>query len=97
MNYNATDSGIFFDTFPEHQVNNAGTGLNFLGWTTVNVPSSESGSHSIECGFQPVRRREVGKKFMMETSLPALGAVANQLTSEADFGDNLTGWEYRTQ
>ena len=34
---------------------------------------------------------------MMETSLPAPGTVANQLTTEADFGDNLSGWEYRTQ
>jgi len=96
MNYNATDSGIFFDTFPEHQVNNAGTGLNFLGWTTVNVPSSESGAHSINAVFNLYNANNVGKKFMMETSLPALGADANQLTSEADFGDNLTGWEYRT-
>ena len=87
MNYNATDSGIFFDEFPD-----AGGG----NWAAVNVPGSESGSHSIEAIFNLHGNPNWGKNFMMETSLPAAGTLANQLTTEATFGDSLSGWEYRT-
>ena len=90
MNYNATDSGIFFDEFPEY---NGGT---FLGWKPVNVPSAESGSHSIDAIFNLHSASDWGKKFMMETNLPAPGTLANQLTTEANFGNSLSGWEYRT-
>ena len=91
MNYNATDSGVFFDLFPENNLNN-----NLLGWKTINVPSSESGSHSIDAVFNLNGSGSINKRFMLETSLPAAGTVPNGLTTEADFGGNLSGWEYRT-
>ena len=87
MNYNATDSGIFFDLFPD------ATGGN---WAPVNVPASESASHSIDAVFNLHGSAWVNKKFMMETSLPVPGTPPNALTTEAAFGDNLSGWEYRT-
>ena len=87
MNYNATDSGIFFDTFPD-----AGGG----NWAAINVPTSESASHSIDALFNLHGNPAWGTRFMMETSLPAPGTLANQLTSEANFGDSLSGWEFRT-
>ena len=87
MNYNATDSGIFFDTFPD-----AGGG----NWAAINVPTSESASHSIDALFNLHGNPAWGTRFMMETNLPAPGTLANQLTSEANFGDSLSGWEFRT-
>jgi hypothetical protein len=91
MNYNATDSGIFFDEFPEYPP----AGGNLVGWTTVNVPSSESASHTLEAIFNLHGVADWAQKFMIEASLPAPGTLANQLTTEANFGDNLSGWEYR--
>jgi len=90
MNYNAIDSGIFFDEFPEYTL-----GGGFLGWTTVNVPSSESASHTLELIFNLQGLDNWAKKFLIETSLPAPGTLADQLTSETNFGANLSGWEYR--
>jgi hypothetical protein len=91
MNYDATTSGIFFDEFPEYT-----SGGGFIGWTSVNVPSSESGSHSIDAVFNLHGSENWAKKFMMETNLPAAGTLANQLTTKANFGDSLSGWEFRT-
>ena len=90
MNYNAIDSGIFFDEFPEYTL-----GGGFLGWTTVNVPVTESSDHTLELIFNLQGVDNWAKKFLIETSLPAPGTLADQLTSETNFGANLSGWEYR--
>ncbi len=92
MNYNATDSGIFFDTFPD-----AGGG----NWAAINVPTSESTSHSIDALFNLHGNSEWGTRFMIETNLLVKDAngvypSADALTTEAKFGDSLSGWEFRT-
>ena len=87
MNYNATTSGIFFDEFPD------ATGGN---WAAVTVPSSESSDHKIEILFNLLNQAGWNTANLIEASLPVPEREANELTTEANFGDSLSGWEFRT-
>jgi hypothetical protein len=86
MNYTST-SGIEFNEFPD-----AGGG----NWAPINVPSGEAASHTLGVHFSLISRSAWNRYNHLETSLPASGTLANQLNTEADFGDNLTGCEFST-
>ena len=90
LNYNATDSGIFFNEFPEYNASRQ-----FLGWKTVNVDSTQSASHKIDVLFNIASQSNYAIVNIIETSLPPAGRLPNELTTEANFGDALTGNEFR--
>ena len=83
MNYTTT-SGIKFDEFPDE------TGGN---WAAVNVPS---GDHKIEASFNLFNQAGWNSGNLVEASLPDSAREADELTTEANFGDSLSGWEFRT-
>jgi hypothetical protein len=86
MNYTTT-SGIEFNEFPD---------INGGNWAPITVPSGEAGSHTIGVHLSLISRAAWNLYNHLETSLPAPGILANQLTTEANFGDNLSGSEFST-
>jgi Tfp pilus assembly protein PilX len=86
MNYTTT-SGIEFNEFPN---------MNGGNWAPITVPSGEAGSHTIGVHLSLISRAAWNLYNHLETSLPAPGILANQLTTEANFGDNLSGSEFST-
>jgi hypothetical protein len=86
MNYNATDSGIFFDQFPNESGNN---------WGPIVVPSAEAGQYKIDVLFNIYTRSGYAITNNIEINLPASDVQPNQLTSEIKFGNHLQGKEFR--
>jgi hypothetical protein len=86
MNYNATDSGIFFDQFPDESGGN---------WGPVVVPSDEVGQYKIDVLFNIASQVSYAITNNIEINLPASDIRPDQLTSEVEFGDHLQGKEFR--
>ena len=89
MNYTTT-SGIVFDEFPD-----AG-GVN---WAPITVPSGEIESHTLGVHFSLIATAAWNRYNHLETSLPdpdPIFPLAKDLTTEAYFGANLSGWEFST-
>jgi Tfp pilus assembly protein PilV len=86
MNYTNT-SGIEFNEFPDE------TGGN---WAPITVPSGETESHTLGVHFSLIAGADWNRKNHLETSLPAPGRRPNELTTEANFGANLSGFEFST-
>jgi len=86
MNYNATDSGIFFEDFPDQTGNE---------WGPVIVPSAEAGQYKIDVLFNVYTRLDYAITNNIEINLPASNIRPDQLTSEASFGDHIQGKEFR--
>ena len=89
MNYTTT-SGIVFDEFPD-----AG-GVN---WAPITVPSGETESHTLGVHFSLIATAAWNRYNHLETSLPdpdPIFPLAKDLTTEAYFGANLSGWEFST-
>jgi hypothetical protein len=86
MNYNATNSGIFFDEFPDQ------TGSN---WGPVAVPSAEAGQYTIDVLFNIASQAAYAIINNIEVNLPESAIQPDQLTSEDDFGDHIQGKEFR--
>ncbi len=86
INYNATDSGIFFDEFPDQNNSN---------WGPVVVPSAEAAQYKIDVLFNVASQARYAITNNIESNLPASDIQPNQLTSEDEFGDHIQGKEFR--
>ena len=86
MNYDVTESGIFFDEFPDE------TGGN---WAPILVDSTQSGQYTIEVMFNILSQSNYAIKNFIETNLPPSGRKADELTTEVNFGDHVSGKEFR--
>jgi Tfp pilus assembly protein PilX len=86
MNYDVTESGIFFDEFPDV------TGGN---WAPILVDSTQSGQYTIEVMFNILSQSNYAIKNFIETNLPSSGRKADELTTEVNFGDHVSGKEFR--
>ncbi|MDG1302429.1 MAG: hypothetical protein P8R37_12670, partial [Opitutae bacterium] len=86
MNYNVTDSGIFFGEFPDQ---------NNTNWGPVFVPTSEAGQTRIDVLFNIASQASYAIVNNIEINLPASTIQPDQLTSEDEFGDHIQGKEFR--
>jgi len=86
MNYNVTDSGIFFDEFPDQ---------NNINWGPVVVPIAEAGQTRIDVLFNIYTRSGYAIINNIEINLPESTIQPDQLTSEDQFGDHIQGKEFR--
>jgi len=82
MNYDPSTSGIFFDEFPDQ------TGGN---WGAVTLNSNDT----IDVLFNIASQSGAAIVNIIETSLPSQDKAADELTHEAEFGDQLAGQEFR--
>ena len=86
MNYNVTDSGIFFDEFPDQ---------NNTNWGPLVVPSAEAAQTRIDVLFNIASQASYAIVNNIEINLPASDITPEELTSEVEFGDHLQGKEFR--
>ena len=86
MNYNVTDSGIFFDEFPDQNNRN---------WGPVVVPSTEAGQTRIDVLFNIASQAAYAIINNIEINLPASAIQPDQLISEDEYGDHIQGKEFR--
>lgn len=106
MNYNATSSGIFFDEFPNDVRPDRRWWRPQPHWDTIpgtdskgkrvpNIDPAKLGQCEIEVLFNVASQNESAIVNIIETSLPEEGVQPNQLTTEAKYGEQLSGQEYR--
>ncbi|MGB2561195.1 MAG: hypothetical protein ACPIG6_11420, partial [Akkermansiaceae bacterium] len=101
LNYDATTSGIFFDEFPNDLPYDSRPWRNQEKWDTI--PGSDGvapepvidGNSRIDVLFNIASQSGYAIVNIIETSLPPAGRLPNELTTEANFGDALTGDEFR--
>ena len=67
-----------------------------VNWAPITVPSGEAASHTLGVHFSLISRAAWNRYNHLETSLPAPGTLAKELNTEANFGANLSGWEFST-
>ena len=93
MNYDATDSGIFFDEFPLCVWN--GRRWVVSRWDTVAVDSAQSGQYKIDVLFNIASQAAYAIVNNIEINLPESTIRPDGLTSEGTFGDHIQGKEFR--
>ncbi|MDG1301171.1 MAG: hypothetical protein P8R37_06240, partial [Opitutae bacterium] len=84
MNYDVLESGIFFDEFPDQ------TGGN---WQPIT--RDQPGDYTIDVMFNILSQNNYAILNFIETNLPPSGRKPDELTTEANFGDHLSGKEFR--
>ena len=107
INYNATDSGIFFTEFPEYNINRG-----FLGWKTITLQSTvdtdgdgtpdapDPQNHKIDVLFNIASQGGPAIVNIIETNIPPAESdperpYPEDLTTEESYGDNVSAQEYR--
>ena len=107
INYDAEDSGIEFDEFPEYawelQPKKDPDDPNeedksawiSKGWKPVSINAAVDGPHRIEALFNIASQQSYAIVNIIETSLPSSSVLPNQLTNENQFGEQINGQEYR--
>ena len=93
MNYDASESGIFFDEFPLCVWN--GKIWVVSSWDKVSVNPAQSGQYKIDVLFNIASQVNYAIVNNIEINLPASNIQPNQLTSEDEFGDHIQGKEFR--
>ena len=107
LNYNVTDSGIFFNEFPEYNINRG-----FLGWKTITLPltvdtdsdgtpdAPDSQNNKIDVLFNICSQSSASIVNIIETNIPLAESnpelpYPEDLTSEESYGNNVSAQEYR--
>ncbi len=101
LNYNATDSGIFFDKFPNDTVPQPQWWKPKVIWDTI--PGSDEvtpepvidSDSKIEVLFNIYYRNRSGIANVVETNIPNPNRVANEMIDEASYGDQVASHEFR--
>jgi Tfp pilus assembly protein PilX len=100
LNYNNTDSGIFFDEFPDAE--GGFTGGTWGGnWDTI--PGSNGvapepvidADSKIDIVFTTYSQNGIAIINMIETNIPDAGSAPEDLTTEVSYGNNVSSQEYR--
>jgi hypothetical protein len=102
FNYNVTDSGIFFDKFPNDKKPDTREGrINPQVWDTIpgsNGAAPEpviDANSKIDILFNVCGQSGAAIVNIIETNIPDAGSAPEDLTTEESYGDNVSAQEYR--
>jgi len=105
LNFNATDSGIFFDKFPCHKPPETRWWVynptQHQVWDTI--PGSDGlapepvidGNSKIDILFNVCSQSGAAITNIIETNIPPANSAPEDLTTEESYGDNISAQEYR--
>ena len=102
INYNATDSGIFFDKFPnEKRPDTRWWVTNPQVWDTIPGTDGAApepvidGNSQIQIVFNIASQAGSAIVNIIETNVPPVSSDPEDLTSEESYGNNVSAQEYR--
>ena len=97
ISYNATDSGIVFSSFPNKHGRKWSPipTIDGAGKRTPNIDPTRLDDCEIEVLFNIASQSGYAIVNIIETSLPRETIRPNQITSESEFGEQISGTEFR--